>query len=63
MPGIGIKPLSVAPRQIPFHTGYTYFKLEQQSEFWNELQNSGGIALHIGGDFPGLEIEFWAIRQ
>ncbi len=63
MPGIGIKPLPVAPRQIPFHSGYTYFELEKQSDFWNELKHSGGFALHIGGDFPGLEIEFWAIRQ
>ena len=27
MPGIPIKALSVAPRQIPFHSGYTYFEL------------------------------------
>lgn len=63
MPGIGLKPLPVAPRQIPFHSGYTYFQLDPQSDFWNELKNSGGFALHVGGDFPGLELEFWAIRQ
>jgi len=63
MPGIGLKPLPVAPRQIPYHSGYTYFQLDQQSDFWNELKHSGGFALHIGGDFPGIEIEFWAIRQ
>lgn len=63
MPGIGLKPLPVAPRQIPYHSGYTYFQLDQQSDFWAELKHSGGFALHIGGDFPGLEIEFWAIRQ
>ncbi len=63
MPGITMIPLPVAPRQIPFHSGYSYFQLEQQSEFWNELKNSGGFAFHIGGDFPGLTLEFWAIRQ
>jgi len=63
MPGIGLKPLPVAPRQIPYHSGYTYFQLDKQSEFWNELKHSGGFALHIGGDFPGLELEFWAIRE
>ncbi len=63
MPGIAIKPLPVSPRQIPFRAGYSYFELEKQSTFWKELQNSGGFALHIGGDFPGLELEFWAIRQ
>ena len=63
MPGIQLKPLPVAPRQIPFRSGYCYFELERNSPFWKELQNSGGFALHIGGDFPGLEMEFWAVRQ
>jgi len=63
MPGITLKPLPVAPRQIPYHAGYTYFELEKQGDFWKELQHSGGFALHVGGDFPGLELEFWAIRQ
>lgn len=63
MPGIALKPLPVAPRQIPFHAGYTYFQLEPQSEYWKELKNSGGFAIHVGGDFPGLTMEFWAIRQ
>lgn len=63
MPGIVLKPMPVAPRQIPYHSGYTYFQLDPQSDFWNELKQSGGFAIHIGGDFPGLELEFWAIRQ
>ncbi len=63
MPGIELKALPVAPRQIPFRSGYCYFELEKSSSFWKELQTSGGFALHIGGDFPGLQLEFWAIRQ
>ena len=63
MPGIVIKPLPVAPRQIPYHSGYSYFELERQSSYWQDLQTSGGFALHVGGNFPGLKLEFWAIRQ
>lgn len=63
MPGIVIKPLPVAPRQIPYRSGYTYFELDRHSEYWKELQQSGGFAMHLGGDFPGIEMEFWAIRQ
>ncbi len=63
MPGIVMKPIPVAPRQIPFHAGYSYFQLEPHSEYWNELKHSGGFAIHVGGDFPGLVLEFWAIRQ
>ncbi|MFT6388051.1 MAG: type VI secretion system protein ImpJ [Cellvibrionaceae bacterium] len=63
MSGITLKPLPVAPRQIPFRSGYTYFELDKHSDFWKELQRSGGFAMFVGGDFPGLEMEFWAIRQ
>lgn len=63
MPGIVLKPLPVAPRQIPFHSGFSYFQLDPRSEYWKELSHSGGVAVHVGGDFPGLSLEFWAIRQ
>ncbi|MCG8610522.1 MAG: type VI secretion system baseplate subunit TssK [Pseudomonadales bacterium] len=63
LPGIGLQALPVAPRQIPFHTGFTYFQLDRNSEYWRSMHKSGGFALHIAGDFPGLEMEFWAIRD
>lgn len=63
LPGIGVDPVPVAPRQIPYHAGYVYFELDQSHELWRQLQNSGGIAVHVGGEFPGLTMEFWAIRS
>ena len=64
LPGIALRPLPVAPRQIPYHAGFTYFELETRaSELWKQLETSGGLAMHIAGDFPGLELEFWAIRS
>ncbi len=62
LPGIAIRPLPVAPRQIPYHTGVTYFELDRTSPYWKAMQTSGGLALHVAGDFPGLEMELWAIR-
>ncbi|MEN8179347.1 MAG: type VI secretion system baseplate subunit TssK [Pseudomonadota bacterium] len=62
LPGIGIRPLPVAPRQIPYHAGFNYFDLDRNSELWKQLKSSGGFAFHIGGDFPGIELEFWAIK-
>lgn len=62
LPGIGLRPLPVAPRQIPYHAGTTYFELDRSSTYWRELAQSGGIAIHVAGDFPELEIECWAIR-
>lgn len=62
LPGIGISALPVAPRQIPYHAGYHYFLLDSQSERWQQLKQSGGLALHVSGNYPGLALELWAIR-
>ncbi|MNN10556.1 hypothetical protein D3C81_1234820 [compost metagenome] len=62
LPGIGLLPLPVAPRQIPFHAGATYFELDRGSEHWKQLQHSGGFAFYVAGEFPGLSLAFWAIR-
>jgi type VI secretion system protein ImpJ len=53
----------VAPRQLPYHAGSHYFEIERQGELWKQLERSGSLALHVAGDFPGLELELWAIRQ
>jgi type VI secretion system protein ImpJ len=60
--GVPVHAMPVAPRQIPFHAGFVYFELDQTNELWAQLQSSGGIALHLAGEFPGLALEFWAIR-
>lgn len=62
LPGIALRPLPVAPRQIPYHAGFNYFELDRGSELWKQLERSGGLAMHVAGEFPGLEMEFWAIR-
>lgn len=63
LPGVTLRPLPVAPRQIPYHAGFNYFELEtRNNELWKQLEASGGMAMHIAGEFPGLELEFWAIR-
>ena len=63
LPGIGLRPLPVAPRQIPYHAGFNYFELDRTGDLWKQLERSGGLALHVAGEFPGLDMEFWAIRS
>jgi type VI secretion system protein ImpJ len=62
-PGIAIHPLAVAPRQIPYHAGYTYFEVDKHGDVWKKMAASGGFAIHIGGKYPGLKLEFWAIKE
>jgi type VI secretion system protein ImpJ len=62
LPGIELEALSVAPRQIPFHSGFSYFELNRRGDLWKQLSSSAGLGLHPGGKYPGLELELWAIR-
>ncbi|MDC9613933.1 type VI secretion system baseplate subunit TssK [Xenorhabdus khoisanae] len=63
LPGISVCAMPSVPRQIPWHSGYLYFELEKEGELWNQMEKSGGFALHLSGEFPGLNMEFWAIRN
>jgi type VI secretion system protein ImpJ len=62
LPGVPLQPLSVVPRQIPFHAGFAYFELDRGSPRFRELKAGGGIAIHVPDTFPGLVMELWAIR-
>ncbi len=62
VPGIKLNALAVAPRQIPYHKGKIYFELDKNHALWKDLQQSGTVAMHFSGEYPGLELEFWAIR-
>ncbi len=61
--GIDLIALSSAPRQIPFHANYVYFSFNERHAFWQQLKNSAALAIQIGGDFPGLKMELWAIKD
>lgn len=63
LPGIAVRPLPVAPRQIPFNAGAVYFELDRGSPHWQQMQTSGGFAIHVSGEFPNLRLELWAIRS
>ena len=63
LPGVKLNVLPIAPRQIPYHSGFTYFQLDCQSETWTQLADSGGFALHVGGHFPDLKVEFSMLLQ
>jgi len=62
-PGIDIKPLNIIPRQLPLPSSFTCFQLSKHNKLWKILETSAGIAIHIGGDFPELKLEFWAIKK
>ena len=44
-------------------TAYSQFRVTRNSDLWRQLEQSGGFAMHIAGEFPGLDLAFWAIRS
>ena len=63
LPGIPLRALPVAPRQLPYYAGTTYFELDRErSILGRRWPGRGGIAIQVAGDLPGLELECWAIR-
>lgn len=62
LPGIKVHALSVAPRELPYHNGYIYFELDKNTEMWDMFDTTSGMAFHLAGQFPNLDLEFWAIK-
>ncbi|EHZ3053775.1 type VI secretion system baseplate subunit TssK [Salmonella enterica subsp. enterica] len=62
VPGIPLRALPAAPRQLPYHDGYVYFELEKGSSAWQDVVKAGALAMHISGTFPELDMQLWAIR-
>jgi type VI secretion system protein ImpJ len=63
LPGMKIRPLPVAPRQIAFHANRTYFSVDLSADDQAEMARSGSFAFHVSGEFADLELNFWAIRN
>ncbi|MDA0148882.1 type VI secretion system baseplate subunit TssK [Vibrio sp. LaRot3] len=63
LPGVPLLPIPVAPRQLPYHAGFSYYKLDKNSPAWEQLSGASGLAFHIAGEFEGLDMQFWAIRS
>lgn len=62
IPGIPLRALMVAPRQLPYHSGFSYFELDKSGLAWTEMAAAGAVALHVSGSFPDLNMQLWAIR-
>jgi type VI secretion system protein ImpJ len=63
LPGIPLLPLPVAPRHLPFHAGFTYFQFDRSHPSWQAMRDTAGFGFHIAGDYPEMELQFWAIRS
>lgn len=63
LPGLVLQVLPVPPRQIPFQSGYIYYDIRRDGALWEHIARYGGMAMHTAGEFPGLELALWGVRD
>src|SRR5215831_19077056 len=63
LPGVPLVHLPTPPVHIRTITDHVYFYLDRKSALWPEFSTAGSIGMHFSGDWPGLELELWAVME
>jgi type VI secretion system protein ImpJ len=63
LPGVPLIHLPTPPPQIRAITDHVYFFLDRKSPLWPEFSTASAVAMHFSGDWPELELEFWAVME
>jgi type VI secretion system protein ImpJ len=63
LPGIALIHLPTPPAQIRAITTHVYFALDRMSPLWPEFSTASGIGMHFSGDWPGLELNLWVVKE
>ena len=63
LPGLPLVHLPTPPPHIRAITDHVYFYLDRKSPLWPEFSNAASIGMHFSGDWPELELYFWAILE
>lgn len=63
LPGVRMTNVALPPRHIPYYPDGVYFEVDSHGPAWTELLASSAMALSIVGDFPGLQVEAWGLRE
>ena len=65
LPGIPMRALQVAPRQLPYVGNTLYYELDRNNADWKQMEKpggTGGLAVHLGAALLDIELELWAIK-
>jgi type VI secretion system protein ImpJ len=63
LPGIKLESLPVAPPELPYHSGFLYFRLDKNNPLFQHMKESAGFAFYVSADITDIELECWAIRR
>jgi type VI secretion system protein ImpJ len=63
LPGIPLMHVPTPPAQIRAISSHVYFVLDRMSPLWPEFSTASGIGMHFSGDWPGLELTLWVVKE
>ena len=63
LPGIPLIHVPTPPAQIRAISSHVYFIFDRLSPLWPEFSKASGIGMHFSGDWPGLELTLWAVKE
>jgi type VI secretion system protein ImpJ len=63
LPGVPLIHIPTPPPQIRAISDHVYFLLDRQSPLWPEFSVASSLGMHFSGDWPGLELELWAVLE
>ena len=63
LPGIPLIHVPTPPAQIRTISSHVYFIFDRMSPLWPEFSTASGIGMHFSGDWPGLELSLWVIKE
>ncbi len=63
LPGIPLIHVPTPPAQIRAISSHVYFIFDRMSPLWPEFSAASGIGMHFSGDWPGLELTLWVIKE
>lgn len=63
LPGVPLVHLPNPPPQLRVMSDHVYFALDRESPLWPEFSSASAVGMHFSGDWPELELEFWAVIE
>ena len=60
--GVSLTSLPAVPQKIPYYANSAYFVLDKENPYWKKLSITTPLAIHQGVEYPGLNLELWAVN-
>jgi type VI secretion system protein ImpJ len=63
VPTITLKHIQRPPNHLPIKSGYEYFYLEKQNEYWHRITEARNLALFVSYEFTDAQFEILVIEE